>query len=135
MCESCSGAFYPSKRMKPAIAHRSKLTAGSPLWFGGRFVRLLQSALGRRLYLRQSCPRRQRRAVFIHRPFAVLFHVQDSSQVHMRPSHHFGILGRLDRFLEILQRAFAILIGHRHLRQDEQGSSFISNFLIQSLLG
>ena len=52
----------------------------------------------------------------------------------MRPSHHFGIFRRLNRFLKIVLGAVPIPVGDGHLREDKQGSTLVTNFLIQRLL-
>jgi len=61
--------------------------------------------------------------------------IENPAQVDVRPANHLGILSGLNRLLEIIARAFHILIGNRHLRQNEQRPPLVANLLVKGLLG
>src|SRR5208282_1374666 len=93
-----------------------------------RLIRPLQTSLGGCLDLRQSSGRIQRRLILLQRRLALLFHIQNSSQIHVRPSHHGRIFRRGDCLLKIILRSIPILIRHSYFRQDKKRPPLVPDF-------
>src|SRR5437879_5114993 len=94
----------------------------------GRLISLLNSAFGSGLSLRQRCACVQRGTIVTQRCLAVFLQIENSSQIDMRPGHHFRLLRDLESALEITARPLYITIHCRNLRKDKQRAALIPLF-------
>src|SRR6184192_610535 len=62
----------------------------------GRLISLLNPAFGSGLSLRQRCACVERGAIVTQRRLAVFLQIENSSQIDMRPGHHFRLLRDLE---------------------------------------